>query len=430
MKQAMVPLQWLALVSTVSLILLLVASPALGELASSTPPFGYTLTNEGGIRFAAEFQRLGGVETLGYPASHRFQLPDGFTYQSTQGALLQWRPELNRVMLGNTFEMLERAGVDDWLYSFKGIPRPIKDDSSGGDWQKAKQTRLNWLTNEPIRDHYLANPNPAGIAEWSIDSAIELYGLPMSHPERFGPFIAQRFQRIAFQLWLDAVPGMPSPGSVVRVLGGDLLKEAGLIPPEALAPGDRPAPTPTPTPTPAPAPAPPAPTATPTATPRPVPTPNPNHPPQQGIFTAYFDRGLIVTIYIGGTSPLASTHGPFHNLAFTDNWVGKRLTVKRLGFSCPNGQQGCQQPTIWLYQSLVGELNAGMVLYSPRDDMPNVQPRRDVFSVVSEGTEHILSWQIQYGQYFLYWPCWSGSGLPGFQAGPCPISVTYTVQIE
>ena len=155
--EVMAKARWLALASVISIAVFL-ASPALGQSTSefsSSGIFDYTLTNDGGIRFADEFQRLGGVDTLGYPASYRFQLPDGFTYQLTQGALLQWRPERDGVMLANTFEMLENAGKDEWLYSFKGIPRPIKDDGSGGDWQKAKQIRLGWLTHEAIKARYL-----------------------------------------------------------------------------------------------------------------------------------------------------------------------------------------------------------------------------------------------------------------------------------
>ncbi len=44
-----------------------------------------------------------------------------------------------------------------------------------------------------------------------MNRSIELYGLPMSRPERFGPFISQRFQRVAFQLWVEEVPGSPAP---------------------------------------------------------------------------------------------------------------------------------------------------------------------------------------------------------------------------
>ena len=209
------------------------------EPESSTVIFDYEVTNDRGILFADEYERLGGAHTLGYPASYRFRLDDGFVYQVTQGALLQWRPEVQRAWLANTFEMLEHAGLDQWLLNTKGVPLPIVDDDSDGDWERAKEIRLAWLTNDKIKARFFANPNPSEITSWSEDRAIELYGLPMSYPEKHGPFITQRFQRVAFQLWVEEVAGMPEPGTVVRVLGGDLLKEACLIPSHALAPEDR-----------------------------------------------------------------------------------------------------------------------------------------------------------------------------------------------
>ena len=232
----------MAIALLTSLAAILVFSSAAGhrlEHESPTVIFDYDVTNDFGILFADEFERLGGAEALGYPASYRFRLDDGFVYQVTQGALLQWRPEVRKAYLGNTFEMLEKAGYDQWLLDTKGIPLPIKEDGSGGDWNKARQTRLAWLTNENIKAKYLANPNPEGIASWSEARAIELYGLPMSYPEKHGPFVSQRFQRVAFQLWVDEVEGMPAVGTVVRVLGGDLLKEACLVPSHALAPAER-----------------------------------------------------------------------------------------------------------------------------------------------------------------------------------------------
>ncbi|HZW32252.1 MAG TPA: endo-1,3-alpha-glucanase family glycosylhydrolase [Isosphaeraceae bacterium] len=188
---------------------------------------GYWITDDGGIGMYSSFRALGGVDALGYPSSQRFQ-QGGFVYQATQGAVLQWRPELGRAVLANTFEWFTDAGKDDQLLATYGIPRPIRDDGSGGNWEKAKQIRLGWLTDDAIRAKFLA----AG----SVDRAIELYGLPMSRPERHGPFIVQRFQRIAFQHWIEAVPGMPPPGSVVRVLAGDILKQTGLIPASAAEP--------------------------------------------------------------------------------------------------------------------------------------------------------------------------------------------------
>jgi hypothetical protein len=188
---------------------------------------GFAIADRDGIGFWSSFRTLGGVDALGYPASRPFRR-DGFTYQATQGAVLQWRPELGRAVLANAFEWFTDAGKDGWLLETAGIPPPIRDDGSNGDWERAKRARLGWLEDEAIGRHYLA----AG----SLERAIELYGLPTSRPERRGPFVVQRFQRIAFQRWVERVPGMPPPGSVVRVLGGDLLKQAGLIPSEAAQP--------------------------------------------------------------------------------------------------------------------------------------------------------------------------------------------------
>jgi hypothetical protein len=208
------------------------------------------------IKFWTEFQRLGGVATLGYPIGEPYVGSDGFTYQPFQRGVLQWRPELGRAVLSNTFEILQNASKDDWLLEVKGIPKPIVDDGSGGNYAKAVSTRLGWMTNALIKAKFLANPNPASISNWSEDQAIQLYGLPMSQPEQHGPFITQRFQRISFQLWTDSVPGMPAKGTVVGILGGDLLKEAGLLPAsavQALGPSGTGPAQPAATPTPAPA---------------------------------------------------------------------------------------------------------------------------------------------------------------------------------
>jgi hypothetical protein len=186
------------------------------------------------IKFWSEFQRLGGIATLGYPVAEPYVGPDGFNYQAFQRGILQWRPESQSADLSNTFEQLQNSSKDDWLLEVKGIPKPIADDGSGGDYAKAVATRLGWLTNSAIKSYYLANPNSGAIPSWSQDQSIQFYGLPMSMPEQHGPFITQRFQRFAIQLWTDSVPGMPTPGSVVGVLGGDLAKEAGLLPAAAI----------------------------------------------------------------------------------------------------------------------------------------------------------------------------------------------------
>src|SRR6266542_2581048 len=61
---------------------------------------GYSIGDDEGIAFWTAFQRLGGVNALGYPASRRYST-GGFVYQATQAAVLQWRPDLNAAVLGN-----------------------------------------------------------------------------------------------------------------------------------------------------------------------------------------------------------------------------------------------------------------------------------------------------------------------------------------
>jgi spore germination protein YaaH len=197
---------------------------------------GYRVYDDS-IRFWSEFKRLGGIATLGYPASRRYVGADGFTYQVFQRGILQWRPELGAAVLANSFDQLTAARQDSIL-AHQGIPPPTGDDGSNGDWQKARVTRLSWLTQPDIARAFYANPNSSAIPTWEVDSSIQLYGLPASPPVRSGPFIVQRFQRISLQLWVDSVPGMPAPGSVVGILGGDLVKGSGIVPFAASQPED------------------------------------------------------------------------------------------------------------------------------------------------------------------------------------------------
>ena len=373
--------------------------------AYSATIFDYEVTDSSGICFAEAFQRLGGTETLGQPASYRFQLAgEAFTYQLTQGALLQWRPEVGGVYLGNTFEMLERAGRDDWLFAAKGIPRPIEDDGSGGNWNRARETRLSWLTNEKIRIKYLSNPNPEKIDTWNKDRSIELYGLPMSYPERHGPFISQRFQRVAFQLWVEEVEGMPAPGTVVRVLGGDLLKEAGFIPPQALAAEERPKPKSLP------------------------------DPPTTATFEISWDwdQGIRTP---GGK--FSATRGAFLNLYFPQQFVGRKLTIRQLGVDCvktvPGGRDNtnCGTYLMNLYRSLVGPVVAGMPYNLP--PMTSLVEGPHAAELVAGGAYYKkIVWEIESpGLNFVYFGNHYKSTTQIREPGPgAPSTITFTVSIE
>jgi beta-N-acetylhexosaminidase len=282
---------------------------------------GYAVLNAGGIALWDGYTAGGGPAGLGYPISQRFEL-GGAVVQATQGGLLRWDAERGQASPANVLELFERAGVlqgwpgcesppedgagegcdlNAWLEQ-RGVPAPITEDGSDGDFRRAVAARLGWLEHPALRAAFLADPAGGRAAPWPSDealqsglegvpdtqvpwAAIERFGLPMSRPVRSGPFLAQRFQRVVLQLWLDEVPGMPVPGTVTRVLAGELLREAGLIPAPALipvgldgAPGVAPALPPPPGPTGPFTETPSAPAEPPPGAPTPVPTPAPTAP--------------------------------------------------------------------------------------------------------------------------------------------------------
>lgn len=204
---------------------------------------------------------------------------------------------------------------------------------------------------------------------------------------------------------------MPPPGTVVRVLAGDLLKEAGLIPVEALAPGDRPTPTPTSVPT-----------ATPT--PRPVPTPDPNHPPQTGTFTVICNEVHSLSTC---ATPYGRLVGPYLNLAFTESSVGKTLTVTVNQASCRPDRppDRCLSPTPYLYRSLAGEVGSSTWLL-PLECINDGRfgPPNAILVGVLHPTR---PWKIEYGQYFIHFAVQPGAGM--WPLGDAPESITYTIAI-
>ena len=423
---------WIAVAILAGLASMLVVSSAAGQRMEgrhSGGIFDYKVSNDDGIHFAEAYERLGGVDTVGYPVSYRFFAWWGFTAQVMQGAVFEWAgPRPLRVRLANTFEILEERGLDDWLLQTKGIPRPIKDDGSGGDWKKARNIRLSWLTNEKIKARFLANPNPDKIADWGEDQAIRLYGLPMSYPEKHGPFISQRFQRVAFQLWVEEVEGMPAPGTVVRVLGGDLFKEAGLVPARALAPEEH-------------------------AKPEPYPDLFPDAPTTAEYVYSWGEHAPTVKYgdylgdhwiwSLGSDSRRYGTQGPFLNMYFSEEFVGRKLTIRQFGFACKDDVTHCGPDYMILYRSLIGAIKPGRGHF-----LPGLTPKRRVDSygfgrydaeLVAGGKDYEeIVWEIESpGTYFVYFAKrWSWvSGLRYYSSDEerpayLPPLITYTVSVE
>ena len=186
---------------------------------------GYSITNDFGVPFWSEFQRLGAVERLGYPITQRF-IWHGFITQATQKAVLQWDPDLGRVQLVNVLDYLADIGKEEWLQQKWFVPRR----SPAGSIAVADPDGvLAWLANQegdtqPFRRHYGTALDP-----------MRLHGLPTSPPRNLGDLTALRFQRTVLQLWKVSGPGVTA-GVVTSLNAGDVLKASGAWPAETLEP--------------------------------------------------------------------------------------------------------------------------------------------------------------------------------------------------
>ncbi len=185
---------------------------------------GFTISDADGVPLWNEFKRLGGIRTLGYPASQRF-IWNGWVAQAVQRGILVWHPERSRAELANVMDDLSAAGYDEWLRARHGIPAPFDENEEAGlEFEAVKERRLRFLDgNAAVKQRFLAERN------WQ-----ELYGLPVAFDESDQAWVL-RTQRVSFQHWKVDVP-WARKGTVTITHGGDVAKEAGLLPAEAVAP--------------------------------------------------------------------------------------------------------------------------------------------------------------------------------------------------
>ncbi|MDQ3703227.1 MAG: class F sortase, partial [Chloroflexota bacterium] len=185
---------------------------------------GFAVSNADGVPLWEEYKRLGGIRSLGYPASKRF-IWNGWVAQVVQRGILVWHPERSRAELANVMDDLSAAGYDEWLRSTQGVPAPFDENEEAGlDFEAVKERRLRFLDGNPaVKQRFMAERN------WQ-----ELYGLPVAFDESAQAWVL-RTQRVAFQHWKVDVP-WARKGTVTIAHGGDLAKEVGLLAPEFLLP--------------------------------------------------------------------------------------------------------------------------------------------------------------------------------------------------
>ena len=192
-------------------------------------PSGFSVTDADGVPLWSAFQSLGGVDVLGYPVSRRFSL-DGFVVQAFQKVVLQWRPDQKAFNFLNTFDVLHDRGRDAWLEMYRQTPRPLDTAPDNGlKWDAVVARHVALLDKAPaaLKDRFLADP------QW-----LDHYGLPVSVQE-WSNSVVVRAQRATLQYWKEAVP-WAAKGSVSVANGGDLAKEAGVFPWQAVTPENAP----------------------------------------------------------------------------------------------------------------------------------------------------------------------------------------------
>ncbi len=193
--------------------------------AGRAPNVGFVVSNGDGIPFLDEVNRRGGPSAIGYPISRRFQWR-GFTVQAFQKAVLQWQPGSNQVFYLNVFDELSQAGRDDWLRSVRSTPAEVwLPGEDKMPWEQVVAGRLAFLDANPaIKARYFSVPDP-----------ITLYGLPASTVQDMGNHYAIRLQRAVIQQWKVDVPWARA-GETTVANGGDIMKESGLLPSDAIQP--------------------------------------------------------------------------------------------------------------------------------------------------------------------------------------------------
>ena len=183
---------------------------------------GYRVTDEAGMGFWTAFQQLGGADVTGYPVSRRFAW-NGFVVQAFQKLVLQWRPETKSVAFVNVFDEVNARGKDPWLRTVRSTPERAVLDETGKSWEQVVAGRLALLdANAAIKARYL------GTRDY-----VSRYGLPTSRVGDMGNAYVIRFQRAVMQQWKVDVPWAKA-GQVTVANGGDIGKEAGLYPKEAV----------------------------------------------------------------------------------------------------------------------------------------------------------------------------------------------------
>lgn len=194
---------------------------------SGTGQGGFSLIDDSDAPMWSEFQRLGGVQSLGFPLSRRFSFM-GFVAQVTQRGVLQWHPELQQVELANLLDLMhEQPHADAWLQANALTPPPDSVDETGRSFAEIESNRLSWLdADSEIKQAYFLQ----GSLRIAADPVL-LWGLPTSSVAAYPEVAVVRTQRAVFQHWKHTMPWTAGPDQVTIALSGQLGIDSGFLKP-------------------------------------------------------------------------------------------------------------------------------------------------------------------------------------------------------
>ena len=194
--------------------------------APLSSPAGYAVTNTGSVKFWDEFQRLGGIDSAGYPISNRFPF-GGFTVQVFQNLALQGNEQTGEINLLNLMDDLSELKKDKFLFEERFVPYPLTPDFDAEiSPSDVPAARLALLADDPVLDQYYRDAK----------DPLRRFGLPTSKVTDLGEYVvAIRCQRAVLQRWKQDLPWARA-NEVTLANAGQLAVEAGLFQPEALLP--------------------------------------------------------------------------------------------------------------------------------------------------------------------------------------------------